>query len=92
MDKLIEEIVLVPMLRVGMQPGASRQFIQVQNCADGTGAKRRKLHDHAKHGHENVGLNVVILRYLSKPVDVVNLSKQTKFTWMVEERAVKIYG
>ena len=31
-------------------------------------------------------------RYLSKPVDVVNLSKQTKFTWMVEERAVKIYG
>ena len=41
-------------------PGASRQFIQVQNCADGTGAKRHKLHDHAKHGHENARLNVVI--------------------------------
>ena len=42
-------------------PGASRRVTQVQNCADGTGTKRRKLHDHAKHGHENVGLNVVII-------------------------------
>ena len=33
-----------------------------------------------------------LLRYLSKPVDIVNLSKKTRFTELVERQAVKIYG
>lgn len=33
-----------------------------------------------------------LLRYLSKPVDIVNLSKKSRFTEMIEKNAVKIYG
>lgn len=33
-----------------------------------------------------------LFRYLSKPVDVINLSKKSKFTDMIEKQAVKIYG
>lgn len=33
-----------------------------------------------------------LLRYLSKPVDLVNLSKKSRFTKLVEKQAVKIYG
>ncbi len=33
-----------------------------------------------------------LLRYLSKPVDIVNLSKKTRFTELIEKQAVKIYG
>ena len=33
-----------------------------------------------------------LLRYLSKPVDIVNLSKKSRFTELVERQAVKIYG
>lgn len=33
-----------------------------------------------------------LLRYLSKPVDIINLSKKSKFTQLVEKQAVKIYG
>lgn len=33
-----------------------------------------------------------LLRYLSKPVDIVNLSKKSRFTQMIEKNAVKIYG
>lgn len=33
-----------------------------------------------------------LLRDLSKPVDLVDLSKKTLFTQIVEEKAVKIYG
>ena len=33
-----------------------------------------------------------LLRYLSKPVDLVNLSKESRFTQMVEKQATKIYG
>lgn len=33
-----------------------------------------------------------MLRYLSKPVDVVNLSRKSRFTELVEKQAVKIYG
>jgi len=33
-----------------------------------------------------------LLRYLSKPVDVINLSKKSRFTEFIERQAVKIYG
>ena len=33
-----------------------------------------------------------LLRYLSKPVDIVNLSKKSRFTELVEKQAIKIYG
>lgn len=33
-----------------------------------------------------------LLRYLSKPVDIVNLSKESRFTKLIEKEAVKIYG
>lgn len=33
-----------------------------------------------------------LLRYLSKPVDIVNLSKKSRFTELIEKNAVKIYG
>ncbi len=33
-----------------------------------------------------------LLRHLSKPVDIVNLSKKSRFTESVERQAVKIYG
>jgi len=33
-----------------------------------------------------------LLRSLSKPVDLVDLSQKSLFNQMVEERAVKIYG
>ena len=33
-----------------------------------------------------------LLRYLSKPVDVVNLSIPSRFTKFIELQAVKIYG
>jgi predicted nucleotidyltransferase len=33
-----------------------------------------------------------LLRYLSKPVDVVNLSYPSRFTEMITSQAVKIYG
>ena len=33
-----------------------------------------------------------LLRELSKPVDLVDLSKKTLFNQMVEERGVEIYG
>ncbi len=33
-----------------------------------------------------------LLRYLSKPVDIVNLSKRSRFTELIEKNAVKIYG
>lgn len=33
-----------------------------------------------------------LLRYLSKPVDLVNLSKKSRFTQVIEKKAVKIYG
>ena len=33
-----------------------------------------------------------LLRYLSKPVDVVNLSNKSHFTEFIEHNAVKIYG
>jgi len=33
-----------------------------------------------------------LLRYLSKPVDVVNLSRTTSFAKFIESQAVKIYG
>jgi len=33
-----------------------------------------------------------LLRYLTKPVDIVDLSKKTRFTEWVEKQAVKIYG
>ena len=33
-----------------------------------------------------------LLRYLSKPVDLVNLNKKTQFTQMIEKQIVKIYG
>jgi len=33
-----------------------------------------------------------LLRYLSKPVDLINLSKKSRFTKMIEKQAVKIYG
>ena len=33
-----------------------------------------------------------LLRYLSKPVDLVNLSNPSRLTQMIEAQAVKIYG
>lgn len=33
-----------------------------------------------------------LLRHLSKPVDVVNMSKPSRFTHFIEQQAVKIYG
>lgn len=33
-----------------------------------------------------------LLRYLSKPVDLVDLSQETLFNQLVKEKAVKIYG
>lgn len=33
-----------------------------------------------------------LLRYLSKPVDVVNLSRPSRFTEFIKAHAVKIYG
>jgi len=33
-----------------------------------------------------------LLRYLSKPVDVINLAKKSRFTELVERQALKIYG
>ena len=33
-----------------------------------------------------------LLRHLSKPVDIVNLSKRSRFTEWVEKQAVKLYG
>jgi predicted nucleotidyltransferase len=33
-----------------------------------------------------------LLRYLSKPVDIVNLSKSSRFTELIEKHAVRIYG
>ncbi len=33
-----------------------------------------------------------LLRLVSKPVDVVNLARQTRFTRHIEKKAVKIYG
>jgi predicted nucleotidyltransferase len=33
-----------------------------------------------------------LLRNLSKPVGIVNLSKKSRFTELIEKRAVKIYG
>jgi predicted nucleotidyltransferase len=33
-----------------------------------------------------------LLRYLSKPVDIVNLSKKSRFTEAVQKQAIKIYG
>jgi predicted nucleotidyltransferase len=33
-----------------------------------------------------------LLRHLSKPVDLVNLSKKSRFTELIEKHAVKIYG
>jgi predicted nucleotidyltransferase len=33
-----------------------------------------------------------LLRYLSKPVDIVNLSKRSRFTELIEKNAVRIYG
>ena len=33
-----------------------------------------------------------LLRYLSKPVDLIDLSKKTKFSELVKKQAVKIYG
>ena len=33
-----------------------------------------------------------LLRSLSKPVDIVNLSKKSRFTELVEKQAIKIYG
>ena len=33
-----------------------------------------------------------LLRYLSKPVDVVNLSKPSRFTEYIQSQAQKIYG
>ena len=33
-----------------------------------------------------------LLRYLSKPVDVINLSKRTRFSEFIERQAIKIYG
>ncbi len=33
-----------------------------------------------------------LLRYLSKPVDVVNLSYPSRFTEMITSQAIKIYG
>jgi predicted nucleotidyltransferase len=33
-----------------------------------------------------------LLRYLSKPVDLVDLSKKSLFNQIIEEKGVKIYG
>jgi uncharacterized protein len=33
-----------------------------------------------------------LLRYLSKPVDLVDLSKKSRFVEFIEKQAVKIYG
>lgn len=33
-----------------------------------------------------------LLRYLSKPVDVVDLTQESRFSKVIEKRAVKIYG
>ncbi|HEX9652571.1 MAG TPA: hypothetical protein VGA99_02575, partial [bacterium] len=33
-----------------------------------------------------------LLRYLSKPVDIVDLSKESRFTKSIEKEATKIYG
>jgi predicted nucleotidyltransferase len=33
-----------------------------------------------------------LLRHLSKPVDIVDLSKKSLFNQIIEEKAVKIYG
>ena len=33
-----------------------------------------------------------LLRYLTKPVDIIDLSKKTRFTELIEKQAVKIYG
>jgi len=33
-----------------------------------------------------------LLRYLPKPIDLVDLSKKSLFTQLIEEEAVKIYG
>ena len=33
-----------------------------------------------------------LLRYLPKPIDLVDLSKKSRFTQLIEEEAVKIYG
>ena len=33
-----------------------------------------------------------LLRYLSKPVDVVDLSQESLFNRLIKEKAVKIYG
>lgn len=32
-----------------------------------------------------------LLRYLSKPVDLINLSKKSRFTQVIEKQAIKIY-
>ncbi len=32
-----------------------------------------------------------LLRYLSKPIDLVDLSKQTLFNELIKEKAIKIY-
>ena len=33
-----------------------------------------------------------LLRHLSKPIDLVDLSKRSQFTELIEKQAVKIYG
>lgn len=33
-----------------------------------------------------------LLRYLSKPVDLVDLSKKSRFTKYIEKQALRIYG
>lgn len=33
-----------------------------------------------------------LLRYLSKPVDIIDLSKKSRFTESVEKQAIQIYG
>ena len=33
-----------------------------------------------------------LLRHLSKPIDMVDLSKRSQFTELIEKQAVKIYG
>ncbi|MDI6784272.1 MAG: nucleotidyltransferase domain-containing protein [bacterium] len=33
-----------------------------------------------------------LLRHLSKPVDIVDLSKRTSFTQIIIEKGIKIYG
>ncbi len=33
-----------------------------------------------------------LLRYLSKPIDLVDLSQESQFNQLIKEKAVKIYG